>query len=244
MHQLYAKNELSFSLIWITLYVFLFSISDNLSSFIGATKIITVPACVLFVLFLWNWIRQNHLEEKYGLCKFQGTAKRYLYFIPLVFLASCNLWNGVTLRLSLFESILYVISMLCVGLIEEILFRGFLFKALCRKKKLKQAILISSLTFGIGHIINLLNGAELFFTLLQICYAVTIGFLFTVLFYKSQSLIPCIITHSAINSLSAFSVAPSPVYEIISSILLIIVSLGYAVWLITSCPSNSDPSGI
>lgn len=244
MHQLYAKNELSFSLTWITLYVFLFSISDNLSSFIGTTKIITVPVGVLFVFFLWNWIRQNHLEEKYGLCKFQGTAKKYLYFIPLVFLTSCNLWNGVTLRLSLFESVLYVISMLCAGLIEEILFRGFLFKALCRKEKLKQAILISSLTFGIGHIINLLNGAELFSTLLQICYAVAIGFLFTVLFYKSQSLIPCIITHSAINSLSAFSVAPPPIYEIVSSILLIIVSLGYAVWLIISCPSNSDPSGI
>ena len=233
MNQLYAKNELSFSLIWIALYVILFSAAENLCSLVGISKIITVPICFLFVIFLWRWIRKNHLEEKYGLCKFQGNVRRYLYFIPLVFLASCNLWNGVTLRLSPIESALYVISMLCVGFIEEILFRGFLFKALYSEKKQKQAILISSLTFGIGHIVNLLNGAELFSTLLQICYAVAIGFLFTIIFYKGKSLIPCILTHSIVNSLSAFAVAPAPTYEIVSSVIVTVVSLGYAAIILT-----------
>lgn len=244
MNKLYAKNELSFSLIWIALYVVLFSVAENLSELIGISKIITVPICILFVLFLWSWIRKNNLKEKYGLCKFQGNAKGYLYFIPLVFLASCNLWNGVTLRLSPIESVLHVISMLCVGFIEEILFRGFLFKALCCEKKLRQAILISSLTFGLGHIVNLLNGAELFSTLLQICYAVAIGFLFTIIFYKGKSLIPCILTHSLINSLSAFSVTPAPSYEIVSSVILAVVSVGYAVWIIILHPSNSHKAYI
>lgn len=52
MNKLYAKNELSFSLIWIALYVVLFSVADNLSELIGMSKIITVPICILFVLFL------------------------------------------------------------------------------------------------------------------------------------------------------------------------------------------------
>lgn len=244
MNKLYAKNELSFSLIWIALYVVLFSVTENLSALIGVSKIITVPICILFVLFLWSWIRKNNLKEKYGLCKFQGNAKEYLYFIPLVFLASCNLWNGVTLQLSPIESTLYVISMLCVGFIEEILFRGFLFKALYSEKKPKQAILISSLTFGLGHIVNLLNGAELFSTLLQIFYAVAIGFLFTIIFYKSESLIPCILTHSIINSLSAFAVTPTPSYEIVSSVILAVVSVGYAVWIIVLHPVNSHKTHI
>lgn len=238
MNKLYANNELSFSLIWIALYVVLLSVADNLSELIGISKIITVPICILFVLFLWSWISKNNLTEKYGLCKFQGNAKGYLYFIPLVFLASCNLWNGVTLQLSPIESALYVISMLCVGFIEEILFRGFLFKSIYSEKKQKQAILISSLTFGLGHIVNLLNGAELFSTLLQICYAVAIGFLFTIIFYKGKSLIPCILTHSILNSLSAFAVTPAPAYEIVSSVILAVVSVGYAVWIIALHPSN------
>lgn len=237
MNKLYAKNELSFSLIWIALYVVLLSVADNLSELIGISKIITVPICILFVLFLWSWIGKNNLKEKYGLCRFQGNAKGYLYFIPLVFLASCNLWNGVTLQLSPIESALYVISMLCVGFIEEILFRGFLFKAIYSEKKQKQAIFISSLTFGLGHIVNLLNGAELLSTLLQICYAVAIGFLFTIIFYKGKSLIPCILTHSILNSLSSFAVTPTPTYEIVSSVILAVVSVGYAMWIIALHPS-------
>ena len=78
---------------------------------------------------------------------------------------SINLWNGVTMKLSVLETVLYILSMLCVGFIEEIIFRGFLFKALC-KDNIKQAIAISSITFGVGHIVNLLNGKELIPTLL------------------------------------------------------------------------------
>jgi hypothetical protein len=38
--------------------------------------------------------------------------------------------------------------------IEEVIFRGFLFKAL-QKDKLSVAIIVSSVTFGFGHIVNL-----------------------------------------------------------------------------------------
>lgn len=58
------------------------------------------------------------------------------------------------------ETALYVLSMLCVGFIEELIFRGFLFKAMA-KDGIKSAIIVSSITFGLGHIINLVNGAEL-----------------------------------------------------------------------------------
>lgn len=120
--------------------------------------------------------------------------------------------------------------MLCVGFIEEIVFRGFLFKAIC-EKNVKQAVLISSVTFGIGHIVNLLNGADFMATLLQICYATAIGFLFTIIFYKGKSLLPCIITHGVVNSLSVFAVQGSRTLNIITSLVLCAVSIGYALWI-------------
>jgi len=230
MNRLYKKNELMFSLVWIAVYVVLFSFSDSLSISLGIEKIVTAPLGVLFVVFLWCWIKKQDLLEKYGLCSFKGDVKKYLYFIPLALIVTCNLWNGVTLNLSVAETSLYILSMLCVGFIEEVIFRGFLFKALCIEN-LKRAILISSITFGVGHVVNLLNGAEVFLTVLQMGYATAIGFLFTIIFYKGKSLFPCIIVHSIFNALSVFAVEGSHVFNIITAIVLSAISIGYAVWL-------------
>ena len=101
----------------------------------------------------------------------------------------------------------------------------------------KIAILVCSLTFGIGHIINLLNGADLIPTLMQICYAISIGYLFVIIFYKSKSLIPCIITHSAVNSLSIFNVE-NGISLYVSSMFLIVVPLAYAVYINKSQNKN------
>ena len=101
------------------------------------------------------------------------------------------------------------------------------------KDNVTRAILISSITFGMGHIVNLLNGAELAPTLIQICYATTIGYLFTIIFYKGKSLWPCIMTHGIINSLSVFAVERDDAFvRILTLVVLTVVPVGYAVWII------------
>ena len=231
MRKLYEKNEQNFSYLWIAIYVIAVSVAENLSAGLGTAKIVTAPVCVAMAAFLLVWIKRNGLTEKYGLGKASFDGKQYLYFLPLILIASTNLWNGIQMRLSVTETVLHILSMICVGFLEEIIFRGFLFKALCRDN-LKQAVVISSVTFGFGHIVNLLNGAELLPTLLQICYAAAIGFLFTVIFLKSGNLIPCIITHSVVNSLSAFAVEGSEMLDILTAIVLIVVSAAYAVCIL------------
>ena len=108
---------------------------------------------------------------------------------------------------------------------------GLLFTAL-RPRGLKRAALISSLSFGLGHIFNLLNGAALLPTLLQLCYACAIGLLFTVLFQKSGSLLPGILTHSLLNALSAFSTEGGDIFQIISAAVLTLTALLYTLWLV------------
>jgi len=231
MNKLYQKSELAFSLVWIIAYIVLFSAADNLSASFGVEKVITAPLCIIFTAAIALWIRRGGHAEKYGLCAFRGDARKWLYFLPLVLLASVNLWGGTELRLSLIETVLYIVSMLCVGFIEEILFRGFLFNAL-KKDGIKLAVIIASVTFGFGHIVNLLNGAELFGTLLQIIYACAAGFLFTVILLRGGSLVPCIVTHSVLNSLSAFARDASPAADMLSAAFLTVVSLGYAVYIL------------
>jgi membrane protease YdiL (CAAX protease family) len=116
-----------------------------------------------------------------------------------------------------------------VGFIEEVIFRGFLFKMMA-KSNIKSAIIVSSITFGMGHIINLLNGAELVPTLLQICYATATGYLFVIIFHKSKSLVPCIITHCLVNSLSVFNVE-NDISLYISPLFLTVIPLAYAIYI-------------
>ena len=231
MYRLYKKNRLNFSLVWIISYVVLLSVAENFSASLGFEKIITAPVCITFVLLIFSFIKKYELSEQYGLCSFKGNLKSYLYFIPLLLIITTNLWNGVTITVSATETAFHILSMLCVGFIEEVIFRGFLFKAMC-KENVKSAIFVSSITFGMGHIVNLLNGASFVPTLLQICYASAIGFLFTIIFYKGKSLLPCIITHGVFNSLNIFAVQGSQTFNLITALVLCAISVGYALWIL------------
>lgn len=241
MNKIYEKNELNFALIWIGIYVVSLSISDSISGSMGTAKLITAPVCIVLTLIIYLWIQRNDLKEKYGLCPFTDDAKKYLYFIPLLLLSTTNIWWGVKLNMTITESVLYVISMLCVGFLEEVIFRGFLFKALL-KDNIKTAIIISSVTFGFGHIVNLLNGREVAATLLQVCYAIAIGFVFTIIFYKGKCLWPCIITHSVVNSLSAFANRENaPAWHgIVGCIFICVVSYAYAAYILSRTKNNKE----
>ena len=242
MNKLYKKHKLNFSLRWIAIYVIALSLADNISDSFGAHKVITAPLCVIISAFLLLWLKKQNLLKVYGLCKPSGNHRKYLYYVPLILIASVGLWNGITLNYSILETLFHVISMLCVGFLEEIIFRGFLFKAMCEDRKSSSkriAIIVSSVTFGIGHIVNLLNGADFLSTSLQICYATAIGFIFTILFDKSGSLIPCIITHSLLNALGAFSVKSSVTHAITISILLIVISISYAMIILRRTEPDS-----
>ena len=94
--------------------------------------------------------------------------------------------------------------MLCVGFLEETIFRGLPFTAIA-KDNIKSAVIISSVTFGIGHIINLFNGSgmDLVNNLCRIVFAVAVSA--GHVFYRGGSLLPCILVHSAINTLGTFA---------------------------------------
>lgn len=239
MNYLYNKNRLNFSLVMIFTYIVLSMTADIFSHKLGIEKVITAPLLIIFSILLFSWIRNHDLLEEYGLCRIKGSWQDYLYFLPLLLIITTNLWNGFAIKTSAFETICYILSMLCVGFIEEIIFRGFLFKAIYAGN-MKEAILISSLTFGFGHIINLLNGANFLSTLLQICYASAIGFLFTIIFLKEKSLLPCILTHSILNSLSIFAVQGTPTTNMILSFLLCAISILYAFFILKSKTKKTD----
>lgn len=231
---LYKKNEIWFAVTWIIAYCVLASIGDNLSDNIGISKILTLPILLLLCVILFTFVVKNKLSEKYGLCKAQMPASGMLFYIPLIILLTANFWYGFAMNLSPLETVLYILSMLCVGFLEEMIFRGFLFNAMAQNGT-KSAIIVSSVTFGIGHIINLINGsgAELLPNILQVISAIAVGFAFVMIYYRTKSLILCIVTHGLFNSASAFSneAAITTDKNIISCVLITLIAGAYAVYI-------------
>ena len=240
MTKLYKKNELMFALVWIAIYVVGTSLAEALCEALGVVKLVSAAFHLALTVILLLWVRRNDLTEKCGLFLPRYRLSSAWFFLPLVLVGLYKLFFSPAFRLSPMESVLYVVSMLCVGFLEEIIFRGFLFRAIEKENltraiiissdarcfffississlerlpestsaisssasSVKTAIIISSVTFGIGHIVNLINGQDLPETILQIIFAIIVGFALVVLFYKGKSLVPCIVFHSVFNSLS------------------------------------------
>ena len=225
MEKIFEKYETFICILLIILYIVVnsfcmqnFGVEDYRSTIIN-----TIFSGVLILL-----IMLLKRKEYYGFTRVKS-IKQYLYFIPLALMVSANLFNGININNTTEEIVFHILTMINIGFIEEVIFRGFLFKMM-EKDNLKVAIIVNAITFGIGHIINLFNGADLISTLIQVCYAMCGGYLFVILFYKSKSIVPCIVTHSMINALSIFNIENN-VSRFISPIFLIVVSLSYAIYI-------------
>ena len=244
MKRLYEKSELTFAIVWIVVYCVLQSMANSLNNrLIGVDYSASAVFCVLQTIVLLTFILKNNLQKRYGLCKSPFTARRFLFYLPLVVLASGNLWNGVAVNYSPAEAVFRVLCMLCVGFLEEVIFRGLLFRAIA-KDNIKSAVVISSVTFGVGHIINLFNGSgmDLVSNLCQIVFAVAVGFLFVTLFYRGGSLIPCILVHSAINTLGTFANDTNLTAEmhLLHLAVLIVVTVVYTLILTRTLPKKQQ----
>jgi membrane protease YdiL (CAAX protease family) len=233
LKKLYEKSGIWFAVAWIIAYCVLLSVGDSLSDVIGIQKAITLPVALLLSVILFVFLKKNRLCEEYGLCHSAVPTASMLYYLPVIFMLSANLWFGVTLNYGVAETVLYILSMFCVGFLEEVIFRGLLFGAM-RKENLTSAIIVSSVTFGIGHIVNLFNGsgAALIPNLLQVVYATAAGFMFVMMYYRSKSLILCIAAHGFFNAISAFANDNlTNGQRIFSCLLLTVITGGYAVYL-------------
>lgn len=235
MRKLYEKTELGFALFWIGAYCVTMSLGDSLSRRVGIEKAITLPVAVVLSAAIMMFIKKNGLSEKYGLCRPRSKASSVLFYIPLLLLLTANLWYGVAFNMTAAETLFYALTMIFVGFLEEIVFRGLLFKAM-EKDNLKVAVIVSALTFGMGHILNLFNGAELLDNILQVIYASATGFMLVMLYLRTESLIVPIAYHGIFNVLSVFfnEEAVTVKERIVSGMFVTVVSIAYGLYLMKS----------
>lgn len=119
-----------------------------------------------------------------------------------------------------------VINSIFVGIMEELIFRGFLCRFIEEKSHENRAIMISSLIFGVFHLVNI-GSYPYLYVLLQVLYAFAIGIVFATVFYKTKSILSCIIVHSIVDILGSFEAEPIFAVEIIGTIICVLYAIYY-----------------
>ena len=242
MKKLYDRSEITFAILWIVLYTVSMGTLRNLGD---DSPWMLLGLIVISAAMYW-FVRKYGLTEKYGLAGWAKNSRAMLWFLPLWLIASCNLWGGVSVRYPLPGQFFAVVSMALVGFAEELIFRGFLFKAMLKNGNVRTAVIVSSVTFGLGHILNLFTGHDLIPTLIQVVFAVAFGFAVTMAFYKSGSLLPCILAHSLTDVFSTFAVNEvSPILNGITHVVVIAAAVGYGLYLArrVETPAVNRPDG-
>ena len=115
LKKLYDKNELWFSLLFIILYC---ASTIPIRGELGDGSIWMLVATFLITVLTIVFIKKYKLEDKYGLNRLPKNNKRYLYFIPLIILGTCNFWGGFKAQHTGVSLVCALLSMIFIGWIE------------------------------------------------------------------------------------------------------------------------------
>ncbi len=246
MKKLLEKNEITFSLVLIVVYVVGSSVMQSVSDALGTQYLAEAAFNALYAALLFAFVKRNGLARHVGLCRSGVPAAKLLFYLPLALIGGMGVLFGFGMQYSPAVTVFHTAAMLGAGFIEEVVFRGFLFKGIAMRS-LRQAVVISSLTFGLGHIVNLLfNGYELFDSATQITYAVIVGFLLVLLFLRTGSTLPCIAFHVYNNVMTAFArydrltalTGDEHSAELALLGMMVAVALAYALYVVRALPKR------
>ncbi|MBW4096279.1 MAG: CPBP family intramembrane metalloprotease [Acidobacteria bacterium] len=218
------------ALIWIAIYIVAVNLGDNFGQMLDfpeLTSIVLVALSAVLIIYL----RSGGRLAFYGVRSVQpGTLPPVLFYLPLFAISFLQYAKGFAPDLDL-QIILYaILLMAAVGFIEELLFRGFLLQALRARGSLTRAILISGVTFGFGHIVNLLRGYSLTDQALQVVAAVLIGIALAYCVALTGSIMPGVAFHVLFN-ISGTITAHSVLWDSVTVGIIAVVMIPYILFL-------------
>ncbi len=204
-------------------------------------KATSVQARILFILpasaLIYHAIRYRTLSGLGFRRVASGTVQPVLCYIPLLAIAFSNMIGGLAFggdMDSLVSNVDFLLANLAftlvIGLSEELFFRGIICN-MWLEKSATHAIVISATLFGLCHGMNVLAGAPVCETLLQIFFAYVYGIVMAIIFIKGRSIVPCILLHMLHDFLSFISAdIPEMLNFSLMAVQFIILVL-YMLWL-------------
>lgn len=241
------KNSPILLSILFTLFALVF---PTIAGVIIAVKNISSSSSIFLIQFiafaggvlvtLWIMKKSKFTFQDFGLRKFKAEA----WIAVIVVSELVTFLNGITDKDGfsaqyVFMLLLFVIA---VGFFEEFIFRGLIFKYLSAKG-LKVAIIGSSILFGIGHFANILSGADLLMTLLQITFALLFGLVCAEIVAKTKSIIFPIVWHATHDFIAFLTDSEPNVLSVSIYVFHCLVLMGLAIYFWRALFTKNDRVG-
>lgn len=194
----------------------------------------------VLAIILYEKIRGRKLAEL-GLVKPDMNNLKKIYFgIPALLVAVAAFMCGIEDNPYTFWLASLVLTV-GVAFSEEIYFRGVICRA-WMTRGIKTAVIASSITFGICHSANVLGGADVWMTILQICFAFLYGIVFALMYLQSESLFPCIILHFLHDFIAYNTNEGTPMQTMILMVVQTLLLFVYIVLLIQGQRKRQESS--
>ena len=160
---------------------------------------IGVAIMAVIVLGIFKiWFRPDYE----GCLKTKGLKTGLLMLLPFLLL---HYAGSIVSWLSLGTSSVLIafLRAFAPGFGEEVMFRGIgianFMRVLKSEKQISVIFWLSSIVFGLSHIMNILGGGDPFSVLIQSVYAIGVGMLFGAVYLRTGSLWPCILGHMSVD---------------------------------------------
>ena len=155
---------------------------------------------IIFSLLVLFWFKLRFKPKYKGVFCLNNFAIGCLCLLPLLVyavmtnIASCD-FNYLSFGI--------IIAALVPAVSEEVLFRGIiginLIRLWLRHKKIVYVMIVPSLIFGLAHTLNILGGANIYYTFMQVIFAFSMGMCFMAAIIRSGNITPLILAHFLID---------------------------------------------
>lgn len=151
-------------------------------------QFVAAVALLFIVIFVFKW-RDLKFSRPHSLLK--------VMWFPILVLSAISLLTLIT-GLPASKTLLFIaLNTFLVGVSEEVMFRGVLFRAFLENFKVWSAIIITTLLFGVVHVLNGFTTGDWGMAMLQAVAACMSGLIFIAIVIRTGSIWPAIIYHFA-----------------------------------------------
>lgn len=232
MKRLMKEKPILHAVIWIMIYIGTVGVGDALSERLGRANLVTSALLIVLSLILMAYLKKNGQFANMGLVMPSRTDNRIaLFYLPLFLIAILQFTAPIDPALSAIDIALGCLLMVGVGFLEELIFRGLLFQGIRSVSGMNRAIIVSGVTFGIGHIVNLLRDYSAPEQIVQVIAGIVLGIVLAMVVAITRSVLPGALFHMILNIGGTLNVS-STAREWIYLTALVAICILYALYLL------------